>query len=106
MFVSDVAAAEPLQPLARLVVEAVAELGAVRLLVARLLQVGHERAGGALLHLLAGGAADREVRGDEADDLGLAALGGEPLEHLVVVLCEADGERPHLRVDADAVPDQ
>ena len=38
MFVSDVAAAEPLQPLARLVVEAVAELGAVRLLVARLLQ--------------------------------------------------------------------
>ena len=106
MFASAVAAAEPLEPCARLVVEAVAEPGAVRLLMARLLQVGDERAGRSLLHLLPRGAADREVRGDEADDLAGAVLGGQPLEHRIGVGRVPNGERPHLRVDPDAVPDE
>ena len=80
--------------------------GAVRFLVARLLQVGHEGAGGALLHLLAGRAADREVGGDEADDLGRTVLGGQPLEHGIRVRREAHRQRAHLGVDADAVPDE
>ena len=106
MFGSAVAAAEPLEPLTRLGVEAVGDAGAVRFLVARLLQVRHEGAGRALLHLLAGRAADSEVGGDEADDLGRTVLGGQPFKHRVRVRREAHGERPHLRVDPDAVPDE
>src|SRR5688572_4485222 len=102
----DVAAAEPLEPLARLVVEAVAEPGAVRLAMTRLLQVGHERPGRALLHLLARRAANGEVGRDEADDLALTVLGGKPLEHRVRVGGIADGQRSDLGIDADAVPDQ
>jgi len=85
MFVSALAAAHPLEPLARLLIERVAQTGAARLLVARLLEVAEERSGGALLHRLAGRAADREVRRDEADDLGIAMLSGEPLENGVSV---------------------
>ena len=89
MFGSAVGAAEPLEPRARLLVEAVAETGALRLLMARLLQVGEERPRGALLHLLPRGTAHREVGRDEADDLAGAVLGGQPLEHRVRVRSEA-----------------
>ena len=53
--------------------------------MARLFKVGDERAGRSLLHLLPRRTTHREVRGDEADDLAGAVLGGEPLEHRIGV---------------------
>src|SRR3990170_9030292 len=106
MFVSILAAPQPLESLASLLVERVAQARAVRLLVTRLLEGFEERAGRALLHRLARRAPDGEVGRDEADLLVVAVLGGEPLEQCIRVRRVADCERPDLGIGADAVPDE
>src|SRR5205085_2680129 len=72
------AAAPALEPLARLVVEPVPELGRALVAVHRGLEVAEEGVGADLGHVCSGGAANRQVGGDEADLLGEAVLGGAP----------------------------
>src|SRR5207302_8511718 len=69
------------------------------------LEVAEEGAGGELAHLLPGGASYGQVGGDQADDLAVAVIGGEPLEERIGVTGVADGERADVGVRADAVED-
>src|SRR5215213_6217561 len=106
MFGSALAATEPLEPRARLGIQRVREPRALLLLVPRLLQVGEEGSGRALLHLLPGRTEDREVGRDQADDLAVAVLSGEALEQRVRVQSVPDRERPQLGIAAGSVPDE
>src|SRR5688500_752188 len=102
MFVSGgAAAAQPLEPGARFLVERVAQPRAASFLVPGRLEVAEEGLRRELLHLLPGRASDREVAGDEADALPIPMLRREALEQRVGVRRVADRERPHLRVGAD-----
>src|SRR3954451_16333626 len=75
------------------------------LLLARRREIANESRGGQLRHLLARGAANGEVRRDEADPLAIAELRGEPLEQGIGVRCVANFERPVGSLLADAVED-
>src|SRR5918995_1475424 len=98
MFVSVLAAAHSLEPVAGFVVERVAQPRAVGLLVTRVMKTVEERARRALLHRLARRAPHGEVGRDEADLLGVTMLGGEPLEQRVRIRRVANRERPDLGI--------
>src|SRR5262245_33977112 len=91
------ASPETLEPLSRLRIEAIPQAGAApSLLVLAVLlglEIAQERPRRELAYLLARDAPDDGIRGDEADELRAAVLGGQALEHVVRVVGVADGQR-------------
>src|SRR5712691_3502356 len=68
---------QALQPGSRLLVDSLAHAECAGLLMADVLEVAEEGAGGLLPHLLPGRAPHGEVGRDQADFLAIAVLGGE-----------------------------
>src|SRR5581483_12284001 len=99
------AATQPLEPLARLVVEPLADAARPLLAVRGGAELGEEGPRACLAHLLARGPAHGRVRGDHEHRLAVAVLGGEALEDVVGVRREAHLQRPHPSLDAGAVED-
>src|SRR5918994_1267805 len=100
------AATQPLELRARSLVEAIAEPVRPLFRVGSSLRVGEEALRGDRTHLLPRDATDHAVRGDDADGLRPAVLGGEALEQGVGVLGEADLERADPLVRARTVEDE
>src|SRR5919201_1582562 len=100
------AATHPLQPLARLRVELVANLAHPVLAVRHLLQIVEEGLRRHLLRREAGGPANGAVGRDDDDVLALAMLRRETFEERVRMFREADLQRPVGLVGTDAVEDE
>ena len=75
-------ATKPLEPGPRLGVDPVADSGRLPLGVRRTLELAQERVRRELAHFLPGRAANRRVRGDEADAFRVPVLGCQTLERV------------------------
>ena len=103
MFGSAVAAAEPLEPRASLLVEPVAQPARRRLGVRDAGELREERAGGTVAHLLAARPTDGRIARHQENGLTITVLSGEALEHCICMGGEPHGERPDLALRPDPV---